>query len=115
MHLNEFQQSLHNWISQFEEGYFPPLVNLARLFEECGELAREVNHREGPKKKRNPEAHDGLADEMGDVLFTLAALANQYGISLSECAKGVMQKVQVRDENRFTRKDSSDSEAEGEL
>ncbi|MEX0935426.1 MAG: nucleotide pyrophosphohydrolase, partial [Gemmatimonadota bacterium] len=44
MELREAQERVDVWISQFEEGYWPPLVNLARLTEEVGELARELNH-----------------------------------------------------------------------
>ena len=31
------------WISQYKDGYFAPLAILARLIEEVGEVAREVN------------------------------------------------------------------------
>lgn len=36
-------------------GYFSPLANLARLTEEVGELAREINHYHGEKKKKETE------------------------------------------------------------
>jgi NTP pyrophosphatase (non-canonical NTP hydrolase) len=52
MDLKEAQARVDAWISQFEEGYWPPLHNLARLVEEVGELARELNHRYGSKPKR---------------------------------------------------------------
>ena len=42
MDLREAQAQVHAYISQFKEGYFPPLVNLARLTEEVGELARAL-------------------------------------------------------------------------
>ena len=35
--LTEAQRRVDDWISQFEEGYWPPLANLARLNEEVGE------------------------------------------------------------------------------
>ena len=56
--LADYQQRDDRWISQYEEGYFHPLTNLARLTEEVGEFAREVNHRFGqkPKKKEEPDA-----------------------------------------------------------
>jgi len=49
--LREAQQRVDQWISQYKEGYFPPLTNLARLSEEVGELAREINHGFGFKTK----------------------------------------------------------------
>ena len=52
MSLADAQQRVDAWISQYEEGYFHPLTNLARLTEEVGELAREVNHRFGQKPKK---------------------------------------------------------------
>ena len=42
MSLAESQARVHTWISRFEEGYFHPLTNMARLTEEVGELAREI-------------------------------------------------------------------------
>ena len=42
--LNQMQKEVDDYISQFKAGYFSPLANLARLTEEVGELAREINH-----------------------------------------------------------------------
>ena len=67
--LTEAQARVHAWISQFEEGYWPPLTNLARLIEEVGELAREMNHRFGHKTKKADEPDQDLAMELGDILF----------------------------------------------
>ena len=39
--IADLQQTIDAWIGQFEEGYWPPLANLARLTEEVGELARD--------------------------------------------------------------------------
>ncbi len=47
------QQEVDTYISQFKEGYFSPLAMLARMTEELGELAREVNHTFGEKPKKN--------------------------------------------------------------
>lgn len=46
------QQEVDDYIKQFKTGYFSPLGQLARLTEEVGELAREVNHYYGEKKKK---------------------------------------------------------------
>lgn len=50
--LSEMQKEVDTYISQFKTGYFSPLANLARLTEEVGELAREINHFHGEKKKK---------------------------------------------------------------
>ena len=52
MSLRDAQQTVDRWIGQYKEGYFSPLTNLARLTEEVGELAREINHRFGEKTKK---------------------------------------------------------------
>jgi NTP pyrophosphatase (non-canonical NTP hydrolase) len=78
-------------------GYWPPLANLARLFEECGELARLVNQQYGPKRRKEGEATAALADELGDVLFLLAVLANSMQIDLESSLLGAIAKYQTRD------------------
>ncbi|HYR11798.1 MAG TPA: nucleotide pyrophosphohydrolase [Longimicrobium sp.] len=104
MDLREIQQQVDAYIGQFKEGYFPPLVNLARLTEEVGELAREINHAYGPKTKKHDEPEGDIALELGDILFVVVVLANQMGIDLSEAAARTLSKYQVRDANRWERK-----------
>ncbi|MDU3266106.1 MAG: nucleotide pyrophosphohydrolase, partial [Staphylococcus sp.] len=53
--LNQMQKEVDDYISQFKAGYFSPLANLARLTEEVGELAREINHYYGEKQKKPTE------------------------------------------------------------
>jgi NTP pyrophosphatase (non-canonical NTP hydrolase) len=104
MDIRDAQQQVHEWISGFEEGYWPPLVNLARLVEEVGELARELNHRYGSKTKRADEPERELALEMADVLFVLLALANEQGIDMDEAFRRTLEKYRERDSERWTPK-----------
>lgn len=104
MELNEAQRLVDEWIGQFEEGYWPPLVNLARLTEEVGELARLMNHRFGPKKKKPGEADQDLALELADVLFVLLVIANEQGIDLGEALDRTLEKYRARDSDRWVRK-----------
>lgn len=104
MDISEAQRRVDEWISQFEEGYWPPLVNLARLVEEVGELARELNHRYGSKVKRDDEPEADLALEMADVLFVLLALANEQGIDLDDALERTLEKYRRRDSDRWRRK-----------
>ena len=104
MSLTDAQQRVDAWISQYEEGYFQPLTNLARLTEEVGELAREVNHRFGQKTKKRDEAEGDLAMEMADILFVLICMANREGIDLQAGFDRMMAKVETRDRERWTRK-----------
>lgn len=107
MELKEAQERVDAWISQFEEGYWPPLHNLARLMEEVGELARELNHRFGSKPKKDEEADRELALELADVLFVLLVMANEQKIDLDEALTRVLEKYRVRDGERWTRKEGS--------
>src|SRR5579884_1315426 len=65
-------------------GYWPPLANLARLFEECGELARAVNQTHGPKQLKPGEGRAAAREELGDVLYVLLVLANSLGIEADD-------------------------------
>lgn len=104
MELKEVQQEVDKWIGQFEEGYFHPLTNLARLAEEVGEFAREINHRYGQKTKKASEPEGDLALELGDILFILACFANSLDIDLEDAFKRVMEKYRRRDIDRWTKK-----------
>jgi NTP pyrophosphatase (non-canonical NTP hydrolase) len=104
MTLNAAQARVDAWISQYEEGYFGPLTNMARLAEEVGELAREVNHRFGQKTKKRDEPEGDLAMEMADILFVLICMANREGIDLDVAFDRMMAKVEHRDADRWTRK-----------
>jgi NTP pyrophosphatase (non-canonical NTP hydrolase) len=104
MSLTDSQRRVDQWISQFEEGYFDPLTNMARLSEEVGELAREVNHRFGQKTKKKDEAEGDLGMEMADILFVLICMANREGIDLQQAFDRMMDKVEKRDTSRWTRK-----------
>src|SRR2546423_15315797 len=105
MSFRDAQKAVDSWIGQFEEGYFPPLTNVARLTEEVGELAREINHRFGEKTKRTDEAEGSVAMELADVLFVVICLANSQGIDLDEAFAAMMQKVTSRDADRWPRKE----------
>ncbi|MBD2845136.1 nucleotide pyrophosphohydrolase [Paenibacillus sp. IB182496] len=104
--LAEVQREVDRYIGQFKEGYFSPLALLARMSEEVGELAREVNHTYGEKPKKRDEADNSIELELGDILFILACFANSLGIDLTEAHDKVMQKFETRDANRWTRKNS---------
>jgi len=98
--LDELQAEVDGWISGFKTGYFPPLLQLARLVEEVGELARVLAHREG-KNPKPGEAMGNLEEEIGDVLFVLASLANREGVRLEAAFQRVMAKYRERDKGRW--------------
>ena len=104
MSFSDAQRRVDGWISRFEEGYFHPLANMARLTEEVGELAREVNHRFGQKTKKPEEPEGDLAMEMADILFVLICMANREGIDLQAAFDRMMAKIEARDVARWTKK-----------
>jgi NTP pyrophosphatase (non-canonical NTP hydrolase) len=104
--MKELQQEVDNYISQFKEGYFSPLALTARMTEELGELAREVNHYYGEKPKKNDEKEKTIEEELGDMLFVMICFANSLNIDLEEAHNMVMEKFNTRDRDRWTRKDS---------
>jgi NTP pyrophosphatase (non-canonical NTP hydrolase) len=102
--LKKIQGRVDKWINQFEEGYWHPLAQLARLTEELGELARVVNHLYGEKPKKLSEKKQKLEEEIGDLLFTLICLANAENIDLEKALDKIMEKLNRRDGNRWTKK-----------
>ena len=104
MSLTDSQQRVDAWISQFEAGYFDPLTNLARLTEEVGELARELNHRFGQKTKKPDELEGDVAMELADILFVLICIANREKIDLQQAFDRMMAKVESRDAGRWEKK-----------
>ena len=107
MSLSESQARVDRWIARFEEGYFDPLTNLARLTEEVGELAREINHRFGQKTKKPEEPEGDLAMELADILFVVICIANREGIDLQQAFDRMMEKVDRRDSGRWTLKEGA--------
>lgn len=101
--MKELQEEVDTYIGQFKEGYFSPLAMLARMTEELGELAREVNHQYGEKPKKTTEAEKAIEEELGDMLFVLICFANALNIDLEEAHNLVMNKFNTRDKERWTR------------
>ena len=101
--MKELQKEVDTYIGQFKEGYFSPLAMLARLTEELGELAREINHYYGEKPKKSSETEKAIEEELGDLLFVIICLANSLHIDLEEAHDMVMNKFNTRDKDRWTR------------
>ena len=105
MAFASIQNEVDQWISQFQEGYFPPLAMLARLSEEVGELARVLMHEYGGKKPKPGEDPGDAGDEIADAIFVLVCLANSLHIDLDEKFGAMMDKYRRRDADRWTRKE----------
>lgn len=104
MSFKDIQKDVNDWTKQFKIQYWEPHEILARVTEEVGELAREINALYGPKVKKVGERDIHLGEEMGDIIFTLACLANSKGIDLDEAWQKVMNKCYGRDNDRYEKK-----------
>ncbi|HUV42921.1 MAG TPA: nucleotide pyrophosphohydrolase [Patescibacteria group bacterium] len=104
MSLATYQKEVNDWVNQFRIKYFQPLEILTRLVEEVGELARELNHRFGSKKKKVNEKNKEIGDEIADIIFTLICLANSLDIDLDKSFNKMMEKLNRRDRQRYERK-----------
>lgn len=99
------QIEIDQYVQQFKAGYFSPLAQMARLTEEVGELAREINHHYGEKPKKADENKKTVQEELADVLIVTLMMANSLNIDLTEAFQKNMEKFNRRDKFRFERKD----------
>jgi NTP pyrophosphatase (non-canonical NTP hydrolase) len=104
MTIQEYQKKLDAILQQYEKPYWEPLSQVARLAEEVGEAARILNHKYGDKPKKPGEPEDDLADELGDIMYTCVVIANSEGIDLEQAMTKAIDKLQVRDKDRFKKK-----------
>jgi len=104
MTIREYQKNLDEILQDYKKPYWSPLSNVARLAEETGEVARVINHKYGDKPKKPSETPDDLPDELADVMFTLVSIANSEGIDLESAMQKSIEKLTVRDKDRFAKK-----------
>lgn len=97
--LDRVQAMVDEWINTLGVRYFSPLTNMAILTEEVGEVARIMARNYGDQSAKAGEKLD-LADELADVLWVLAAIANQTGVNLAEAFKANIEKKTRRDSER---------------
>ena len=104
MPLKKIQKQVDYWVKQYKNPYWSSLSILARITEEVGELAQELNDRYGGRVKKSGEDTKEIGDEICDVLFALVCLANSHKINLDEAWKRVMDKCYGRDKDRYEKK-----------
>lgn len=98
--LESVQTQVDEWITTVGVRYFSELTNMAILTEEVGELARIMARRYGDQSEKASDRQANLADEMADILWVLAALANQTGVDLSAAFHANIEKKTKRDGDR---------------
>ncbi|MNM23553.1 MazG nucleotide pyrophosphohydrolase domain protein [compost metagenome] len=103
MEINVIQK----WFEDFsrKEGWLEQDVykDLGFLFEESGEVAREVRRHEIGRHTHakdevmtNEEMKEKLAEEIGDVLACLSVIASRYNITLQE-AFNIHQRKMIKE------------------
>lgn len=95
-----FQKAVDHWITTVGVRYFSPLTNTAILAEETGEVARLMARIYGDQSFKDGEDPAALGDELADVLWVVAAIANQAGIDLAEAVRRNIDKKNRRDAAR---------------
>lgn len=98
--LRDYQSMVDEWITTVGVRYFSPLTNTAILAEETGEVARIMARKYGDQSFK-PGEKDNLADELADVLWVVAAIANQTGVDLTSALMNNIEKKNLRDKERF--------------
>ncbi len=101
--MKKYQEQVDVWFKENKWEYWQPLAIVARLFEEGGEFSRLVNHVYGPKKKKVDEVVQDMEEEIGDIIYTLICFANSHNIDLDKAIQKSIDKVVVRDKDRFTK------------
>ncbi len=99
MTLRGLQQSVDEFITTIGVRYFSPLTNMAILAEETGEVARAMARLYGDQSAKTGDNLD-LADELADVLWVVAAIANQTGVDLTTAVEANIAKKTTRDATR---------------
>lgn len=74
----------------------PPEHRLMDVQSELGEVAKEILKETEYGKKEWKNASEDAASEMGDLLFSVIALANAMHVDLDTALKNVLQKYEKR-------------------
>lgn len=100
--LREVQTIVDRWIHDYGVRYFSPLTNMAQLTEEVGEVARIMARTYGDQSAKSTDdlSKEHLADELADVLWVLACIANQTDCDLTEAFERNRAKKTARDKFR---------------
>lgn len=89
-----------NKLNQDNGGNWEPVWQLAWIYEELGEVSKELIKLKSLPGRFNPEKGTStLALELGDVLYGLISLANSYNIDLQDSLENTIKKFRSRKKN----------------
>lgn len=98
--FRNYQGIVDDWIKKHGVRYFSEMTNLAQLIEEVGELARIMSRTYGDQSFKTSDEGGNLADELADILFVVACIANQTGVDITEAINKNLRKKTDRDSCR---------------
>lgn len=104
MQLREYQdQAAKTAVFPEKIGYLYVMLGLSgEVGELCNKFKKILRGDYGTDEKlldtlkKHPEIDDQLADELGDILWYIAMIANTLGYDLGEIAKGNLEKLADR-------------------
>ena len=106
--MNELQKEVKKKVEQFGFNW-STYVQYIHLIEEVGELGEALTVHAGDRKAGEGTSaladHNDPREEIGDVIFTTIAIANELGISLAE----VMKETLERYDNKLSRLKSNNN------
>jgi NTP pyrophosphatase (non-canonical NTP hydrolase) len=97
LQLDDLQQNVSDLTKYWTDATLESILVL--LTEELGELARAVRKLGVKRWGHEDEAigsRQDVSDEVGDVLFLLARIANITGVNLEDGAVSVLAKIEAR-------------------
>lgn len=95
--LQNMQQMVDDWIKRYGVRYFNELTNMAILTEEVGELARIMARTYGDQSFKESDKQHSISDELADILWVVACIANQTGVDLTQAFAKNIEKKTARD------------------
>jgi len=92
--MNKFQSEVAKLAQDYNLN-IPAMARYTDLVSEVGELGKELLLGSGYGKEEL-KITDDTAKEMGDIVFSLAMLANELDLDLEECFAVAMEKYKER-------------------
>ena len=99
MEFTELQARVHR-LNQRIGGEWQPQWQLLWLFEELGELSREMQKKEKLPAKLHTDnietIHENIKEEFGDVIYGIISLSKSLGLDILDCLEYSIEKFEER-------------------
>jgi len=97
--MKKLYKQVEGYFKRFPEG-IEPYQMATRLLEECGEIAKEINHFEGSgikKQKYGEPDKEKLANELKQTLVAVMQIATYYDVidELEKCIDDSLEQMKV--------------------